>query len=171
MDHRNARLVMLASTLVSGVVLATGCAGSPPPRRTVYVAPAAPAASPPPVAEVRVTEEWVQLEHRVTFNPNRATLTPEGESALAALAGDLRARQVVQVRVSGHVNSRRQTRGGERLSARRARVITDRLIEMGFSPEMFTTEGHGARQLVDPDTRHGDQNRRVELSALVRHQT
>lgn len=170
MDHRNARLVMLASTLVSGLVLATGCAGAPPPRRTVYVAPATPAA-PPPVAEIQITEEWVQLQHRITFAPNRATLTPEGESALAALASELRSQRVVQVRVDGHVNSRRQTRMGERLSARRARVITERLIEMGFSPQIFTTEGHGARQLVDADTRHGDQNRRVELSALVRRES
>ena len=54
---------------------------------------------------------------------------------------------------------------------KRARVITERLIEMGFNPEMFTTAGHGARELVDPDTRHGDQNRRVDLSALVRHES
>jgi len=171
MDHRNARLAFAAPVLVSALAFATGCASAPPPRRTVYVAPVARVTPPPPPAEIRYTEEWVPLEHRVTFEPNRATLTPEGESALTELASQLHAQQVLQVRVDGHVNSRRHTRYGEMLSARRAQVIKDRLIQMGFAPDMFTAEGHGDRELRDPDTRHGDDNRRVELSALVRHES
>ena len=170
MDHRNARRVCAATMLVSALALATGCAGAPPARRTVYVAPVARATPPPAPVEVHFTEQWVQLEHRITFEPNRATLTPDGESALVELASQLRAQQVVQVRVNGHVNSRHHSHYGEALSTRRAQVITDRLIQMGFSREMFTTEGHGDRELVDPDTHHGDQNRRVELSALVRRE-
>ncbi len=151
----------------------TACAHEARPPQTVVQAP-----PPAPVhtarvaiAEPQMVEEWVQLPETITFEANRAVLTAEGESALQRLAEELRARDVIEVHVDGHVNAERQSERGRELSTERARVVMERLIASGFDADLFVTEGHGATQLVETDVEHrGERNRRVELSAKVRHE-
>jgi outer membrane protein OmpA-like peptidoglycan-associated protein len=150
-----------------------GCARPQCPQTVVHAPPPEPEPRPARVEipEPVMVEEWVQLPGRITFEPNRAVLTAEGEAALIRLADELRAQEVIEVRVDGHVNSHRQSPRGQELSTERARVVMERLVELGFAAELFETSGHGGTQPVVTDAvdrNAEEQNRRVELQALIR---
>jgi outer membrane protein OmpA-like peptidoglycan-associated protein len=174
MTTKTTRFVYVVASIAFASI-AFGCAKPQCPQQVVHTPPPAPAPRPARVEiePPRIVEEWIALPGRITFEPNRAVLTAEGEAALIRLADELREQDVVSVRVDGHVNSTRQSPRGEELSQQRAELVRDRLVDLGFDAALIETAAHGGAQPVVTghlDSDDQEQNRRVELHALIRRE-
>ena len=102
------------------------------------------------------------------FDFDRAEIRPESREVLSRIAGILFTADDFVITVSGHTDARGTTGYNEELSLRRAQAVTDYLIDTGLSADLFTVQGLGKSQLLDPgntDEAHAN-NRRVELGLV-----
>ncbi len=142
---------MLAVTLV-----AAGCGGkqveeTPPP------APEAPvqAAMPTPVAVDRPAPapapdtRRASLEARIHFALDRADLTPEAQTTLAAKVDILRSSPSLILRIDGHADERGSDEYNLALSKRRAAVAKRFMTDQGIDATRLETVGYGEEQPLD----------------------
>ncbi len=132
---------------------------SPPPPTTTTTAP-------PPTDKAGVQAEIDRMlaEAPVTFVPDTARLTPEGEQAARGIAVALaKSPATFRYRVTGHVG---RGPGGEsaalKLSRDRARAVARILTTNGLTTKRVTYRGLG-------DTRPasgGEEDRRVEITVI-----
>ena len=132
---------------------------SPPPTTSA-------AAPPPPTDKAGVQAEIDRMlaEAPITFVPDTARLTPEGEQAARAVAIALaQSPATFRYRVTGHVG---RGPGGEsaalKLSRDRARAVARILTTNGLTAKRVTYRGLG-------DTRPatgGEEDRRVEITVV-----
>jgi OOP family OmpA-OmpF porin len=104
----------------------------------------------------------------VTFNLNQATLTPNAETVLDAVAPAFSGQPSLRAEVAGHTDSRGSEAYNLSLSQRRAEAVRAYLIWRGAKPEQLTAHGYGKSELlIKPETSETDRerNRRVELRA------
>ena len=102
------------------------------------------------------------------FDFDRAELRPESREVLSRIAGILFTADDFVITVSGHTDARGTAEYNQELSERRAQVVADYLIATGLSTDIFTVQGLGESQLLDPgntDEAHAN-NRRVELGLV-----
>jgi outer membrane protein OmpA-like peptidoglycan-associated protein len=135
------------------------------PSVTASDAPApAPTTTSTPVAgeelQRRIDDELAS--HPITFRPDRATLTREGERAVGRIAELIGgADRSTRFEVGGHVAA---GPGGHRaaleLSRQRARVVIDRLVEEGIDADRLTARAYG--DTVPAPRGHDD--RRVDIT-------
>jgi outer membrane protein OmpA-like peptidoglycan-associated protein len=142
---------------------------APMPGPAVTTSPAPPAAgslqattAPPGVAAVSLT---------VTFATGSATLTPEAERVVAALAQALASPELVafRFRVEGHTDTVGARALNQALSERRAASVRDALVQRhGIAPRRLEAIGLGEQQLlvVTPDDTAEPRNRRVQILNL-----
>lgn len=114
------------------------------------------------VEELQAEIDRLLGETPITFVPDTAELTQEGERSARAVADLLTgAREFSEIEVGGHVAA---TPGDEStamtLSTRRAETVVDLLTSAGVPAEQITARGYGATR---PRTDGGD-NRRVEIT-------
>ena len=107
----------------------------------------------------------------IHFDSNKDTLTPEGESQVAALAEALKDPAFANDRfgVIGHTDVHGSDEYNLDLSRRRAaRVIATLRERFGFTPARFDLIGMGKRQLLTAGVTLEDDrlNRRVEIKKL-----
>ncbi|WP_439384011.1 OmpA family protein [Amycolatopsis lexingtonensis] len=131
---------------------------APPPTTTTT--------APPPTDKAGVQAEIDRMlaEAPVTFVPDTARLTPEGEQAARGIAVALaKAPETFRYRVTGHVG---RGPGGEsaalKLSRDRARAVARILTTNGLTTKRVTYRGLG-------DTRPasgGEEDRRVEITVI-----
>lgn len=104
----------------------------------------------------------------VTFEFNKATLTPDARSILDEVADELNARGDIKVEVDGHTDSRGSDSYNQQLSEGRADAVKAYLAERGIDPSRMTSQGFGETQpIADNETDEGRElNRRVELKVI-----
>lgn len=117
-----------------------------------------------------VGEEAVEVEltEKLLFDTAEATLSKQGEEALALLGGVLGASEVMKVRVEGHADA--GTADAWTTSAARAASVTRFLEEKArIDPKLLVAIGRGASiPLVSNKSARGRaRNRRVQLSIEV----
>jgi outer membrane protein OmpA-like peptidoglycan-associated protein len=102
----------------------------------------------------------------VNFEVGKATLTPESETILTAVAEALVANDSVRVQVTGHTDNTGSLALNRRLSLARAQSVREYLISKGVAEDRLTARGFGPDQPVATNrTAEGRaQNRRVELT-------
>lgn len=107
------------------------------------------------------------------FALGKADITPEGRSALANLASELRPHigQVRSIHVTGYTDRLGSEASNQRLSERRAGAVADVLVQEGLPSKKIEVEGLGESNPVKacPDQSHAQlarclaPNRRVEV--------
>ena len=101
----------------------------------------------------------------MTFESNKARLTPNAMTVLDLVAASLIKRKDVKVEVAGHTDSQGSDAYNHKLSHQRAEVVREYLIGKGVPAENLTFKGYGeTNPVASNDTKEGrEQNRRVEL--------
>ncbi|WP_174873097.1 OmpA family protein [Vogesella oryzae] len=93
-------------------------------------------------------------------------LTPESQTALAALKQDVATRPVPEILVIGHTDRVGAAEANEALSLQRAQMVADLLRQLGVQPKSLDVTGRGERDPLVPSADGVDEprNRRVEVS-------
>lgn len=120
-------------------------------------------------SEVQVSRDGNQIKltmpSGVTFDTNSATLSSAARDSLNKAAETLVQYPETTVTVAGHTDSSGSDAINQPLSERRARSVSDYLVQRGVAGSRLNTVGYGSRQPVaGNDTAAGKaQNRRVEI--------
>ncbi|MFQ6547244.1 OmpA family protein [Aestuariibius sp. 2305UL40-4] len=105
------------------------------------------------------------LPQDILFATDSATLRPDLQRDLRALAANLQQYPDTRVNVIGHTDNVGEAGYNQGLSERRARSVANTLINSGVSPSRISATGRGESQPVatnlTPEGRQ--QNRRVEV--------
>lgn len=131
---------------------------------TVAAAPeAAPAPAPAPMA---AAPEVVVLSASALFDYDKSNLRPAGKQELDVVVAKMKAgKQVSEINVTGHTDSRGSDAYNQKLSERRADSVKTYLVDQGIDPAVIHTSGMGeTAPVADNSTDEGrQQNRRVEI--------
>jgi OmpA-OmpF porin, OOP family len=115
----------------------------------------------------RVEQGQVRITEQVKFKTASATILPESNTLLEAVAKILKEHpEIKKVRVEGHTDNRGGKSMNQRLSQRRAAsVVTWLVTKGGVEKSRLTSEGFGLdRPIADNATEEGRRdNRRVEF--------
>jgi peptidoglycan-associated lipoprotein len=137
--------------------LVAACGGkqveeTPTPAPEMTRAPVVPPA-PSPVAQDTVQSapdtRAATLTERIHFALDRADLTPEARTTLAAKAEILRTSPNVSLRISGHADERGSDEYNLALSKRRAAEAKRFLMQQGVDSTRLETVGYGEEQPLD----------------------
>src|SRR3972149_7261738 len=79
----------------------------------------------------------------VTFETNKAAITPESSQILRSALKTLTTYPEIQVEVSGHTDNVGSKKSNLRLSQRRAEAVREWLIERGIDPVRIVAQGYG----------------------------
>jgi peptidoglycan-associated lipoprotein len=163
---------LLVPVLALGLV--TACGGkkvedTPPPAPEMTRAPATPPAhSPVAVDTVRAAPDTrgATLAERIHFALDRADLSPEARTTLAAKAEIMRSSPNVALRIAGHADERGSDEYNLALSKRRAAEAKRFLMQQGVDSSRLETVGYGEEQPLDPAGTEPAwaSNRRAEFS-------
>jgi len=104
----------------------------------------------------------------VLFETGSAHLKRDAVEQLRPLAGYLRAKGAVRLRIDGYTDSVGKPAANLTLSKDRARAVADALADMGVESRRFRLEGHGEADPKAPNTTAAgrQQNRRVEVTLV-----
>jgi len=152
------------------VPVAPGTSTPPPtssPAPTTTEPPTTSATAPPPPTDkagVQAEIDRMLAEAPITFEPDTARLTPEGEQAAVAVAVALaKSPDTFRYRVTGHAaRGTGSASGALKLSRDRARAVMRILTTNGLTAKRVTYRGLG-------DTRPaggGEEDRRVEITVV-----
>jgi peptidoglycan-associated lipoprotein len=141
----------------------------PAPEMTPAPAPT-PRPSPVAVDTVRSTPDTrgTTLAERIHFALDRADLSPEARTTLAAKAEILRASPNVTLRIAGHADERGSDEYNLALSKRRAAEAKRFLVQQGVDSTRLETVGYGEEQPLDTGATEPAwaANRRAEFSLI-----
>jgi len=99
------------------------------------------------------------------FDQGTTSLTPQSQSVLAQIRGEIAARSGPEVEVTGHTDTVGSEADNDRLSMSRAEEVLGWLASQGFERSLMSAVGRGERQLMTPtlDNVASAANRRVEV--------
>jgi outer membrane protein OmpA-like peptidoglycan-associated protein len=120
---------------------------------------------------VVVQEKEIVILERVEFDTGKATVRPESDSLLQAVADVLQTHsEIEQISVDGHTDNRGGAAFNRNLSKRRAAAVVKWLVDHGVEASRLKSTGFGPDKPLDSnDTEEGRQNnRRVEFRILKR---
>ena len=115
-------------------------------------------------------ERQIEVDERVLFDLDKATLRPTSQATLDRVAEEIQATADNEIiAVEGHTDATASERYNQGLSERRARAVVDYLVSKGVSQERLIAEGYGESEPVatnaTPEGRQ--QNRRVVFTVLT----
>ena len=119
--------------------------------------------------KVIVVAGEVKIMERIEFDNNKATLRPESNDVLKAVAETLtKHEEIKRVQVQGHTDNRGAKNYNQGLSERRAAAVKQWLIKNGIDAKRLESKGFGQDKPVDSnETDEGRQNnRRVQFIIL-----
>ena len=101
----------------------------------------------------------------INFDTDRATLTTDGQAAVAQIAALLKAQPGLKLSVEGHTDDTGSAERNRTLSLDRAKSVQAALIQTGVAGDRLKAAGYGADRPIAGNTTDADraQNRRVEL--------
>ncbi len=111
-------------------------------------------------------EGWeLQLESRMLFAVDDASLNAKDLEAISGVAQTLLAVGIDRLIVEGHTDNTGSETHNKLLAERRAAVVADALIKRGFAPQNIIRRAYGAsRPIADNSTEAGRRhNRRAVL--------
>jgi OOP family OmpA-OmpF porin len=120
-------------------------------------------------AGIKVDEKGCEVEvivlRGVTFDTNKATLTPSSQLILDSVVTILKSRPDAKVELAGYTDSVGRDAYNLQLSEKRAQAVVDYLVSKGVPAANLTAKGYGeADPIAGNDTPEGrEQNRRVTL--------
>jgi peptidoglycan-associated lipoprotein len=139
----------------------------PPAPEMTAVPPAAPAPAPVPVERQAPAPDTRRstLEERIHFALDRADLTPEARTSLAAKAEILRTSPNLTMQIDGHADERGSDEYNLALSQRRASEAKRYLMDQGIEAARLETVGHGEEQPLEQGASEGAwaMNRRADF--------
>ena len=131
------------------------------------------------VEQSEVTEKQVQqdfasalaaqppeaISFTLYFEEGTTVVLKKSRPTLAALFREVARRQAVEVQVTGHTDTVGSEVDNDRLSANRAELIKDMLVEQGLRASFIRAVGRGEREPLVPtaDNVQLPENRRVEV--------
>jgi OmpA-OmpF porin, OOP family len=107
----------------------------------------------------------------VTFEFNKARLTPNAETVLDLVSRAFSGQPSLKVEIAGHTDSIGSVAANQTLSQLRAEAVRNYLILKGARPDQLIARGYGKSQLlINPENgdRDRERNRRVELRVIAR---
>jgi OmpA-OmpF porin, OOP family len=153
---------IVGGALIGGILGHAICdpikeAPPPPP-----VAEAPPPPPPPPAPGTKMVEL-----RGPQFDFNKSTLKPEGKRKVDEAVKMMKENPSLNVSVEGHTDSVGSDAYNQKLSERRAQVVSDYLVAEGISASRISTRGWGkSKPVASNKTADGRaQNRRVEIIA------
>jgi OOP family OmpA-OmpF porin len=158
--------------LVAGLSLlgVAACAGpvSFVDERPIAIAgdPPAPPPAPAKPERVVVTQDRIQINEKIQFDYNKATIRPESASLLEEIRSVIVANpHIKKISIEGHTCSVGGDKFNQKLSEARAASVRQYLVEKGIPDGKLTSAGHGkTRPIASNDTDDGkEKNRRVEF--------
>lgn len=101
----------------------------------------------------------------IQFEFNSAQLTADSETGIVMLFDFLQRNAELKVELAGHTDNVGSEKYNQKLSADRAEVVRQALINKGVAPERLSSKGYGSAQPIAPnDTdEHRALNRRTEM--------
>jgi len=111
----------------------------------------------------------VKILERIEFDNNKATLRPQSESVLRAVADTLtQHKEIKLIQVQGHTDNRGARNYNQALSEKRATAVKQWLINAGIEASRLQSKGFGQEKPIDTnETDEGRQNnRRVQFIIL-----
>jgi peptidoglycan-associated lipoprotein len=142
---------------VLGLTLAVACGGKqveetpPPAPETVWAPAPAPVTTPVAVDPAPAPDtRRATLEERIHFALDRADLTPEARTTLAAKVEILRSSPGLKLRIDGHADERGSDEYNLALSKRRAAEARRFMMGQGIEAARLETVGYGEEQPLDP---------------------
>jgi len=155
-----------------GVALAAGgCAGTTEftdtrPIAVLGMAPPPPPEPPPKPERVVITEDQIQINEKIQFDFDKATIKPESHDLLNEVAEVIAKNpQIKALSIEGHTDSDGKEDYNQKLSERRAASVREYLTTHGIDAGMLQSAGFGeSKPLAGNDTDDGkEKNRRVEF--------
>lgn len=101
----------------------------------------------------------------LNFMPGGTTLTPDSQAQLPKILEDATNRSGADLVVTGHTDSTGALVANDELSLKRAKVVSQLLVDKGAAASRVEPVGRGKRELLIPTADEVDepQNRRVEI--------
>ncbi len=125
--------------------------------------------------ETRGEGNFIVVENDILFELGKATLTDQAKGALDEVAGYLRERTAVTIRIDGHTDGvpvkHSPWEDNYHLSVMRAHAVMEYLVSQGVDPRRTYIVGFGPnRPRVEPEspTAPVAENRRVEILLVPR---
>lgn len=99
------------------------------------------------------------------FLPGGTILTPESQEQLPKILNDAMKRNGADMVITGHTDTTGALQANDELSLKRAKVVTQLLVDKGAPAARVEAVGRGKRELLVPTADQVDepQNRRVEI--------
>ncbi|WP_437682154.1 OmpA family protein [Sorangium sp. So ce131] len=133
-------------------------------------APRPPAPPPPePKKRVVVTEKKIEINEKIQFDHDKATIKQESHSLLNEIVDTIKKHpHIKKIAIEGHASSEGSEAHNLQLSDRRAKAVMQYLVGHGISAGMLTAKGFGAsKPIADNGTEDGrEKNRRVEFNIV-----
>ena len=127
------------------------------------------------IRRVVVTKDKIQINDKIFFKLNKATIMSESDSLLEEIAQVLKDNpQIKKIEIQGHTDASGNAKKNQKLSQDRAKSVNDRLIKLGVEKERLTYKGFGSSAPLIPmeagqkkeTEEQAAANRRVEFLIL-----
>jgi outer membrane protein OmpA-like peptidoglycan-associated protein len=126
------------------------------------------------VTEPEVQKKYPQLydampkrpnKYVLNFMPGGTALTAQSQAQLPKIIEDAQSRSGADMVVTGHTDSTGALVANDELSLKRAKVVSQLLIDKGATASRLESVGRGKRELLIPTADEVDEpkNRRVEI--------
>jgi outer membrane protein OmpA-like peptidoglycan-associated protein len=122
-----------------------------------------------PLVQLKETE--VQINQKILFQKDKATIEPASEPIIDAVAELLKKNPELNlVEIGGHASAEGAEKYNEKLTQQRVDSVVKELIKKGVEKGRLVAQGYGSYCPIDAGTTEeaNEKNRRVEFHILVR---
>lgn len=120
--------------------------------------------------KIKITENKIELEEKIFFKLNKATILPVSYPLLDEVVDVLEKNPTIHIRIEGHTDSKGKARYNKKLSDKRATSVRTYLMNKGIDPERLESVGYGEEQPIEDNSTEAGRaaNRRVEIHITKR---
>jgi len=154
---------------VPGVADARWVDSAPAAAPAAVAAPAEKPATAEAVKSCQADVDAVVQGKSIEFASGTASLTPDGQALVDALAAKLAPCNGTSVEIAGHTDVTGSPAHNQTLSEARAKTVTDALVAKGVPAARLTAKGYGASKPLVPghDAAANAKNRRIEFAVMA----